>query len=452
MKKRGFTLIELLAVIVILAIIALIVIPMIARNISNARKKAFETKLYALVDAAESYYNDSYLDPDPLNEMEFEEGIDGVPTYTINMADSTQVSLLDMKGDTFKKGLVTITEDGRISAVVKDSNYCGQKLDSNKEVEILDRDNDIMCVLLDTNLAGSGINEKNILSALQNLSDSHSSLTNKIAELNEQIEELEGNRLGTIGALNKLYPVGSIYISTNLDTPAKVASALGGGTWVAYADGKVLRSSTGTSGQTDGSSTHTLTTSEMPSHVHGLNSHTHTISGTTAANNQGHTHTYSGTTAANNRGHTHSISFTTGNNKTNHTHTVTTNATTARLRIDNAYMQWLDSVVQLGCCQPAVGGGSQRPLYINLPNISGSTGIQNPTNHTHTFNVTSAGENQNHTHTYSGTTSGESQNHTHSISVTSGGSSAANTGNAGSGTAFSVLDPDIKVYMYKRTA
>ena len=35
---------------------------------------------------------------------------------------------------------------------------------------------------------------------------------------------------------------------------------------------------------------------------------------------------------------------------------------------------------------------------------------------------------------------------------TTEGSSAANTGNAGSGTAFSVLDPDIKVYMYKRTA
>ena len=445
MKKRGFTLIELLAVIVILAIIALIVIPMIARNISNARKKAFETKLYALVDAAESYYNDSYLDPDPLNEMEFEEGIDGVPTYTINMADSTQVSLLDMKGDTFKKGLVTITEDGRISAVVKDSNYCGQKLDSNKEVEILDRDNDIMCVLLDTNLAGSGINEKNILSALQNLSDSHSSLTNKIAELNEQIEELEGNRLGTIGALNKLYPVGSIYISTNLDTPAKVASALGGGTWVAYADGKVLRSSTGTSGQTGGSSTHSLSKSEMPAHIHTLNSHSHSFT-PVGTNSYTTKDVATGNQSAN---HTHSVPAMNG--------TLTQGSTAATGGNHQHYFTTVLRHVSSG--HEYAGGFNSCGTWGEFAlKVIGWYGTNNTGGHAHTVTInaaTTGGSSANHTHTATAAnlkTSIGTITFTGTKNIATEGSSAANTGNAGSGTAFSVLDPDIKVYMYKRTA
>ena len=71
-----------------------------------------------------------------------------------------------------------------------------------------------------------------------------------------------------------MYPVGSIYISTTLSTTTQVANAIGG-TWQFFGDGKVLRSSSGTPEQTGGSSTVTLTTSNLPNH-----SHSYTPSGT----------------------------------------------------------------------------------------------------------------------------------------------------------------------------
>ena len=74
--------------------------------------------------------------------------------------------------------------------------------------------------------------------------------------------------------INEMYPIGSIYISTTLSTPTQVANAIGG-TWQFFGDGKVLRSSSGTSEQTGGSSTVTLTTSNLPNH-----SHSYTPSGT----------------------------------------------------------------------------------------------------------------------------------------------------------------------------
>lgn len=41
------------------------------------------------------------------------------------------------------------------------------------------------------------------------------------------------------GIFDKIYPVGSIFMSATLSTPADVATALGGGTWVAWGSGRV---------------------------------------------------------------------------------------------------------------------------------------------------------------------------------------------------------------------
>ena len=441
MKKRGFTLIELLAVIVIIALIALITIPIIARNLSSSRKRVFETKLYALVDAAESYYNEAYLDSD----IEFEEGIDGINTYTINMADNYQVSLLDIKGKTFDRGIVTITDDGRISAVVKDSYYCGQKLDSNKEVEILDKNNDVICALLDTEISGSGYGAKDLVAALQNLADSHSQLSQQVAELNSQVDSLESNKLGTLGALNKLYPVGSIYMSTTLKTASEVSNAFGGGTWVAYGTDRVLRSSTGTSEQTGGSETHSLTTSQMPAHTHTLNSHTHSF-----------------TPAGTNSYTTKDVN--TGNQSANHTHSVPamngtlTQGTTAAT--GGNHQHYFTTVLRkVSSGAEYTGGFSSCGLWGEFPlKYGGWYGTSGTGAHTHTVTINAA------------TTGGSSANHTHAIAKgnlstaigtisfagtankATDGSSAANTGSTGSGTAFSILDPYITVYMYKRTA
>lgn len=66
------------------------------------------------------------------------------------------------------------------------------------------------------------------------------------------------------------YPVGSIYMSVNPTSPAE----LFGGTWEPLDQGRVLIGA-GTShpaGETGGEETHKLTTSEMPSHNHSMDS------------------------------------------------------------------------------------------------------------------------------------------------------------------------------------
>ena len=87
-------------------------------------------------------------------------------------------------------------------------------------------------------------------------------------------EESEINSLsGSI--TNKIYPIGSIYMSVNSTNP----SELFGGTWERIQDRFILASgSTYSNGSTGGSATVTLTKDEMPSHTHVQNAHSHTPS------------------------------------------------------------------------------------------------------------------------------------------------------------------------------
>lgn len=71
--------------------------------------------------------------------------------------------------------------------------------------------------------------------------------------------------------IDLIYPVGSVYISVNSTSP----QTLFGGTWVEFAQGRTIigkgtSDRTFSAGATGGESSHTLTTSEMPSHYHGL--------------------------------------------------------------------------------------------------------------------------------------------------------------------------------------
>ncbi len=80
-------------------------------------------------------------------------------------------------------------------------------------------------------------------------------------------------QLNGTNIFEKIYPVGSIYINaTNSTNPGTL---LGFGTWVAFGAGKVpvgidsSDSDFDTAEETGGSKTHTLSTSELPSHTHG---------------------------------------------------------------------------------------------------------------------------------------------------------------------------------------
>lgn len=69
--------------------------------------------------------------------------------------------------------------------------------------------------------------------------------------------------------LDRMYPVDSIYISTNSTSPA----SLYGGSWERYGKGQTLVSvdesdTDFTAGKTGGEKTHVLTVDEMPKHRH----------------------------------------------------------------------------------------------------------------------------------------------------------------------------------------
>ncbi|WP_270369815.1 phage baseplate protein [Megamonas funiformis] len=81
-----------------------------------------------------------------------------------------------------------------------------------------------------------------------------------------------------LDTMKKIYPVGSIYISTVSTNPATL---FGFGTWEAMPAGRVLlaqgKSSWGTTynaGSTGGEATHQLTVGELPSHNHSASTNT----------------------------------------------------------------------------------------------------------------------------------------------------------------------------------
>lgn len=92
--------------------------------------------------------------------------------------------------------------------------------------------------------------------------------------------------------LDRIYPIGSIYMSTNNISPEQFI----GGTWQEYAKGKTLigvdesDSDFDISNKTGGEKTHTLSISEIPSHTHLQNPHTHI--------QEAHSHDFNGTTSS----------------------------------------------------------------------------------------------------------------------------------------------------------
>ena len=110
-------------------------------------------------------------------------------------------------------------------------------------------------------------------------------IANFIEESTEQIDDLTDlvgtfdgritdnkNRLDNI--IDIIYPIGSIYTSTRNVSPATFL----GGTWSQIKDTFLLTAGdTYQAGTTGGEASHTLTSSEMPSHYHTVDSHNHSV-------------------------------------------------------------------------------------------------------------------------------------------------------------------------------
>lgn len=96
-----------------------------------------------------------------------------------------------------------------------------------------------------------------------------------MATYKKMLKDKNGNNIIPAGFVDAMYPVGSIYMSATLDTPAKVNNALGG-TWVTWGAGRVpvgvdtTQTEFDTVDKTGGEKTHKLTVSEMPNHQHKL--------------------------------------------------------------------------------------------------------------------------------------------------------------------------------------
>ena len=120
MKKHGFTLIELLAVIVILAIIALIATPMILGVIDSAKKGAFESSGYGIVESAEQAYMQTQMTMErpTLTKYQYENG------NQIKMQGNID---LNYKGSTPASGTVTINESGKVALAIYNGVYCAKK-------------------------------------------------------------------------------------------------------------------------------------------------------------------------------------------------------------------------------------------------------------------------------------------------------------------------------------
>ena len=245
---------------------------------------------------------------------------------------------------------------------------------------------------------------------------------------------------------NRVYPVGSIYMSMNSTSPA----TLFGGTWVQLPNKFLLgASSTYAAGTTGGEATHKLTTNEMPSHnhivgahSHGLNSHTHTVPAHSHGLNS-HTHTYSNSASSTGAasGNTGSTTLTV-NQIPSHTHssdgtwsgvswTGSGNSNIAYAHSNNSYVsnEWTDKIPVL----KYTGGGQGHTHTLN--------------SHTHTITKTST-----NTGVASGSTANSSVLTTGAASGSTANNTAFNSGATGGSTAHNNMPPYLAVYMWKRTA
>ena len=265
--------------------------------------------------------------------------------------------------------------------------------------------------------------------------------------------------------LNLVYPVGSIYWSSNNTNPG----TLFGGTWTQIKDRFILAAGDSyTNGATGGAATVTLTVSNMPSHSHSftpsgtVGSHTHT------GPSHSHSFTPSGTVGS------HKHSFTPSGTVGSHTHTGpshshslkdgTANVSTSTSTYITHYIRSHDNyngLTRAGSHLDENVESDKEKITITASSESKST-ISGSTEAAGTGNTGAT------TPSFTGTagTTGETAP---SFTGTAGNTGAAGTGNTGetapsftgtagytdangSGSSFSILPPYVVKYCWERTA
>ena len=249
--------------------------------------------------------------------------------------------------------------------------------------------------------------------------------------------------------LNLVYPVGSIYWSSNNTNPG----TLFGGTWTQIKDRFILTAGDYYSnGATGGAATVTLTVSNMPSHSHSftpsgtVGSHSHSFTPSGNVSSHSHSFTPSGTVGS------HKHSFTPSGTVSSHRHTGPSHAHSftpsgeISTNGDHTHLVYFDLDDSIGTAKSfAVNQGISRYHELEATSKAGShkhdfTGTAGTTGAAGTGNTGSTAP------SFTGT-AGNTGSTAPSFTGTAG-----YTGTNGSGSSFSILPPYVVKYCWERTA
>src|SRR5574344_1986249 len=126
-KKGAFTLIELMAVIVILGFLSLILVPAIQNIISSAKKNAFKSSVYGIMDSASNYIG-SQIMTNLGDVMPTEFTCDGTSC-------SDQKYNLEFNGTVPTGGTITVNSEEDIYVTfLTDGHYCASGSKGNRRV------------------------------------------------------------------------------------------------------------------------------------------------------------------------------------------------------------------------------------------------------------------------------------------------------------------------------
>ena len=238
----------------------------------------------------------------------------------------------------------------------------------------------------------------------------------------------EEDNMAVLSVVDKMYPVGSIYMTTTEDTADKVSEKLGG-SWERFAEGKTLISANtdypidttgGTVSETytpAGSNTATaITVAQLPSH-------THTFTGTAVTSG-----------SSGNLNHRHYNNFTSGGNSANPTINWNVSGSSDVMILTHNNNPGTSAGIRGG--GPAAYTG-----YINNPQPSG-THVHSAAGWTSYVNNNASNYSWVHAHTV--TAAGTNAN--------TGGGQAHNHTFTGTAATISHMQPYQTTYMYKRGA
>ena len=274
-KSKGFTLIELISVIILMGVIALITVPIIKDTIESSREKNFKNSALGLIEAANEYYLSSKLNGELFEEIEFKVNNGKMVSGDKELSFNGKVPVGDSYVKIKSNGDIAINiTDGEFYAT-KDYDEVGTSIGTSEESallreELIKKINELE-KKVDSNTTSIENNKTELISKIENNTTNINKNITSINDTKTSILNLT-NKENSNNVFLKTYPVGSIYISTSSANP----SAIYGGTWERYGQGKTLvglnesEPEFSTVNKIGGEKTHTLTISEMPRHTHSL--------------------------------------------------------------------------------------------------------------------------------------------------------------------------------------